>query len=94
MTSEYYSGKKKKYTQKAQIVINYITGKIFTVDFSGGRTHDFKLFKQSELPLSEHTCVIADKGYQGIRKIHKNSLHPIKRRKKFHSLIIRKHIIA
>ena len=70
--SEYYSGKKKKYTQKAQIVINYITGKIFTVDFSGGRTHDLKLCKQSELPLSEHTCVIADKGYQGIRKIHKN----------------------
>ncbi|MBQ7577784.1 MAG: transposase [Synergistaceae bacterium] len=26
--------------------------------------------------------MIPDKGYQGIRKIHQNSLHPIKRRKK------------
>ena len=39
------------------LAINYITGKIFTVDFSGGRTHD------SNLPLSERTCIIADKGY-------------------------------
>ena len=30
----------------------------------------------------EHTCIIADKGYQGIRKIHDNSIHPVKRRKK------------
>ena len=80
--SEFYSGKKKKYTQKAQIVIDYSTTEILSVDFSGGRTHDFKLFKQSNLPLSECTCVLADKGYQGIKKIHYNSLHPIKRRKK------------
>ena len=56
--------------------------KILSVDFSGGRTHDFQLFKQSQLPLSEDTLVIVDKGYQGIRKIHKNSIHPIKSSKK------------
>ena len=63
-------------------MINYHTAEILSVDFSGGRRHDFKLFKQSQLPLSEHTLVIADKGYQGIKKIHENSIHQIKRRKK------------
>ena len=63
-------------------MIDYGTRKILSADFSGGRTHDFNLFKQSSLQLSEYTCVLADKGYQGIRKIHANSLHPIKRRKK------------
>lgn len=52
-----------------------------SVDFSGGRTHDFKLFKQSNLALSEDTLVIADKGYQGIKGIHEKSIHPIKRKK-------------
>ena len=63
-------------------MIDYKRAKILSVDFSGGRTHDFKLFKQSKLPLSAHTLVITDKGYQGIKKIHENSIHPIKRRKK------------
>ena len=80
--------KKKKYTQKAQIVIDYSTTEILSVDFSGGRTHDFKLFKQSNLPLSEYTCVLVDKGYQGIKKIHANSLHFIKRRKKYRLQIV------
>ena len=80
--SEYYSGEKKRYTLKVQIVINYHTAEILSVDFRGERTHDFKLFKQSELRLSEHTLVIADKGYQGIKKIHEKSIHQIKRRKK------------
>ena len=52
-----------------------------SVAFSGGRTHDFKLFKQSNLVLSEDTLVIADKGYQGVKKIHEKSIHPIKRKK-------------
>ena len=79
--SKYYSGKKKKYTQKAQIVINYAAAKLLSVEFASGREHDFKLFKRSGLPLAEDTCVIADKGYHGIKKLHKNSVHPVKRRK-------------
>lgn len=63
-------------------MIDFHTAKILSITFSGGRTHDFKLFKQSNLPLSEHTLIIADKGYQGIKKIHENSIHPIKRSKK------------
>ncbi len=37
------------------LVIDFHTAKILSITFSGGRTHDFKLFKQSNLPLSEHT---------------------------------------
>ena len=63
-------------------MIDFRTTKILNITFSGGRTHDFKLFKQSNLPLSEHTLIIADKGYQGIKGIHEKSIHPIKRRKR------------
>ena len=62
-------------------MIDFSTAKILSITFSGGRTHDFKLFKQSNLPLSEHTLIIADKGYQGIKEIHEKSIHPVKRKK-------------
>ena len=63
-------------------MIEFSTARILSITFSGGRTHDFKLFKQSNLPLSEHTLVIADKCYYGIQQIHENSIYPIKRRNK------------
>ena len=43
----YYSGKKKKHTQKTQIITTS-TGKILAVSIDKGRIHDFKLFKQSK----------------------------------------------
>ena len=59
-------------------MIEFEIGKILSIDFAGGRTHDFKLFKQSKLPFSNYTLVIADKGYQGIKKFHENSIFPLK----------------
>ncbi|MBR3722867.1 MAG: transposase [Selenomonadaceae bacterium] len=40
------------------------------------------MFKDSRLPLMVETTVIVDKGYQGITKIHANSLIPFKTSKK------------
>ena len=40
------------------------------------------MFKDSRLPLMAETTVIVDKGYQGITKIHTNSLIPFKASKK------------
>ena len=79
---QYYSGKKKKHTQKTQIITTS-TGKILAVTIDKGRTHDFKLFKQSKatrkIILSK---VLADLGYVGIDKICPNSVIPKKKTKK------------
>ena len=79
---QYYSGKKKKHTQKTQIITTS-TGKILAVSIEKGRVHDFKLFKQSKatrkIILSK---VLADLGYVGIGKICPNSKIPNKKTKK------------
>ena len=40
--------------------------------------HDFKIFKNSRLPIIETTCVKVDLGYLGIKKLHANSEIPVK----------------
>jgi len=44
--------------------------------------HDFKLFKKAHLYVKSSTQIIADSGYQGIGKIHKESQTPRKKKKK------------
>ena len=46
---------------------------------SKGKTHDFKLFKNSRTKFHKFLKVIADKGYQGIAKLHNLSQTPIKK---------------
>ncbi len=43
--------------------------------------HDFRLFKESGTAVQPHVLILADAGYQGITKIHKNSRIPFKRKK-------------
>ncbi len=47
-----------------------------------GRRHDFRMFKESKLPILQQTKVQADSGYQGIQKRHSNSEIPKKGSKK------------
>jgi hypothetical protein len=47
--------------------------------------HDFKLFKQSRLPIKKETKVSVDNGYLGIHSLHANSELP-KKKSKFHPL--------
>ena len=49
--------------------------------FSAGSTHDFRLFVQSQTALGPQTQCLADSGYLGIAKCHKNSRTPRKRSK-------------
>lgn len=56
------------------------------MDFSNGKEHDFKLFKESKVPIQKETEICADSGYQGILDIHANSCTPKKATKK-HELI-------
>jgi len=63
-------------------VVDKKTGSIICTAFANGKTHDFKLYKDSGVHVLRRIKLKLDTGYQGIKKIHANSEHPIKRRKK------------
>jgi hypothetical protein len=75
----YYSGKKKRHTLKAQVVVNQANGQIICTAFGKGRVHDFQLFKLHRVPMLPEQLCLADKGYQGITKLHLNSCIPTKK---------------
>ena len=51
-------------------------------DFSNGKRHDFRLFKESKVRFQTKTQTLTDGGYQGIQKLHANSDLPKKKTKK------------
>lgn len=56
--------------------------KVICTAHGKGKEHDFQLFKSSKVKPLEVVEILADKGYQGIKKIHKSSCIPIKKPKK------------
>lgn len=70
---------KRNHTWKSQIVANQETGEIICTFFEQGKSHDFKIFKLSKLNLRKEIQCLGDKGYQGIKKYHDNSLTPKKK---------------
>ncbi len=78
----YYSGKKKQHTFKAQVVVNQSNGQILCTAFAKGRVHDFRLFKQHRPPMLPEQLCLADKGYQGLVKLHSSSCVPTKKPRK------------
>lgn len=78
---EYYSGKKKKHTIKAQIIMNEKDKKIVTVCFDKGSIHDFTIFKNTTKELPKFLHFLADNGYQGILEYFENSMTPKKKSK-------------
>lgn len=79
---QFYSGKKKRHTLKFQVVVDQATAAIVCTAHAKGRSHDFRVFKQSRLPLNPKIQLLGDKGYQGILKLHPNSQTPKKKPKK------------
>ena len=51
-------------------------------NFTNGKRHDFRLFKESGVHIHPKTKSLTDSGYQGIQELHKNSEMPKKRTKK------------
>ena len=47
-----------------QIIADEKTKDILSIAFSKGKTHDFKLFKDSLSGIREDILIIADKGYK------------------------------
>ena len=58
------------------------TKRIICTNYTNGKTHDFKLYKKSKLPIKSTTKTLVDTGFIGIKKYHDNSELPIKRTKK------------
>ena len=75
----FYSGKQKEHSLKTQIIIEQTTQRILCIAHGKGKTHDFKLFKNSGVKFNKYIRLIADKGYQGIKKIHPFSQTPQKK---------------
>ena len=55
--------------------------KIICTNFTNGKEHDFKLFKNSKVRLKEETETIVDTGYLGMNKLHSNTNMPKKKSK-------------
>jgi len=66
---------------KAQIVVDKNSRKIICMAFANGKKHDFALFKASGVRIAPQILAEVDTGYVGIKKLHANSAHPIKRSK-------------
>ncbi len=79
---KFYSGKQRQHTFKKQVVFGQKSNQIIGLAHSKGKIHDFKLFKNSQTKFHKYLKVIADKGYQGIAKLHNLSQTPIKKSKK------------
>lgn len=58
-----------------------VSTKVICTEFSNGKRHDFRVFKESGVRFQNKTKVITDTGYQGLQKLHTNSELPKKRRK-------------
>ena len=58
------------------MVTDFESGRFIAVFCGKGRTHDLRLFRQSQVHFKETVLCLADKGYQGLRHRHDNSITP------------------
>lgn len=73
----FYSGKKKRHTNKTEVRI-LPQGRIVHISKTKpGAVHDFEVYKQ-ETPIYRESTVLADSGYQGLDKIHARTEIPFK----------------
>ena len=64
------------------MLINPENKEIISLAFEKGKVHDFHLFKSSKTHLKPGAQLTADSGYQGLTKLHTNSVLPKKSSKK------------
>lgn len=64
-----------------ELVISRRKEKILRIRTDKGKRHDFKIYKEKPLTIGRNKEILADKGYQGIQKIHEKADVPYKRRR-------------
>lgn len=62
-------------------MVNKRTREVICTQQRRGKTHDYKVFKQSNCRIGAATRVLADAGYQGLQSEHENSQTPVKKPK-------------
>ena len=79
---DFYSGKQKTHTMKALIFICAVSLTILSVRTAKGTHHDFAMFKDcyklTEISFKETVEILADSGFQGLKKYHDNCRTPFK----------------
>jgi hypothetical protein len=66
---------------KTQVIVNKLTAEIICISTRNGKMHDFRIFKESKTHINPRLPIVVDSGYQGLQKIHANTMLPKKRRK-------------
>lgn len=64
-------------------MVDKATQIVICTDFSNGKRHDFRLFKESKTYIHPEIRVVTDTGYHGIQKLHNKAELPKKRSKKW-----------
>lgn len=54
---------------------------IICTHHSRGKTHDFKVLKNSKIPFNANKTILVDSGYQGLQKQHVKCKLPLKNKK-------------
>lgn len=67
---------------KTLVIVDKKTRKVICVAFCNGKKHDFALYKEAGIYVLARIKIGADSGFQGIAKIHANSITPRKKSKK------------
>ena len=62
--------------------MNVKTKEIICTAIREGKVHDFKIWKESQIGIGKKTELLADKGYQGVKKLHNRSRTPFKKSRK------------
>ena len=79
--SKFYSGKKKKYTLKVQVIYHPNSKQIIGLDISNGSQHDIKLARKTVKKFKHCEYVMTDLGYYGLEQDGFKLLMPIKKKK-------------
>jgi hypothetical protein len=74
----FYSGKPRQHTLKVQVVVDYLQEESSVLPLNR-RKHDFRLFKDSQLPTQVEQLWLADRGYQERLKLHTHRCTPVKK---------------
>jgi hypothetical protein len=64
----FYSGKKRRYTVKSQLMANDSGGIIYKANHKKGRRHNYDIYKENHPIIPKQVVTVADLGYYGIEK--------------------------
>ncbi len=78
---KFYSGKKKKYTLKTQVIFNPKLKQIVSIQIEDGKKHDLTIARKYLKEMVTYPCIMADLAYKGFHQIKSKLLIPINKSK-------------